>query len=151
MADQVCKLVGRNLTYEEWQRFVGEAIPYERTCPNLPIHPSLLEAGDRLASALDYEGAVAIFRRALELDPQLGLIPELRAHEAVALARLVAGDLPGALADLEQARAAVPADDADNIAKAEGWLAALRAGQNPFLEEDTRPGQSGAESDAGKS
>src|SRR5208282_1172721 len=36
LAELVCKKVWRNLTLEEWRRFVGEGIPYERTCPNLP-------------------------------------------------------------------------------------------------------------------
>jgi WD40 repeat protein len=36
LADMVCEKVRRNLTEDEWNRFVGEDIPYERTCPNLP-------------------------------------------------------------------------------------------------------------------
>jgi len=36
LAAMVCKKVGRNLTMDEWRRFVGPDIPYERTCPNLP-------------------------------------------------------------------------------------------------------------------
>jgi len=31
-----CRLVWRNLTMDEWRLFIGEGIPYERTCPNLP-------------------------------------------------------------------------------------------------------------------
>ena len=34
LADLVCKKVWRNLTLDEWRRFVGEGIPYERTCAN---------------------------------------------------------------------------------------------------------------------
>jgi WD40 repeat protein len=36
LSDLVCKKVWRNLTLDEWRRFVGQGIPYERTCPNLP-------------------------------------------------------------------------------------------------------------------
>lgn len=36
LADIVCKKVWRNLTLDEWSRFIGEDIPYERTCPHLP-------------------------------------------------------------------------------------------------------------------
>ncbi|ESA36639.1 wd40 repeat-containing protein [Leptolyngbya sp. Heron Island J] len=36
LADMVCKKVLRNLTMKEWQEFMGNDIPYERTCPNLP-------------------------------------------------------------------------------------------------------------------
>ena len=33
-----CKIVGRNLSKTDWDRFVGRH-PYERTCPNLPSGP----------------------------------------------------------------------------------------------------------------
>ena len=35
-ADYLCKRVWRNLSMEEWRLYIGEGIPYERTCPNLP-------------------------------------------------------------------------------------------------------------------
>jgi WD40 repeat protein len=36
LAQLVCGQVWRNLTLDEWRQFIGEGIPYERTCPNLP-------------------------------------------------------------------------------------------------------------------
>ena len=38
---RVCQTVWRNLTVDEWRRFVGPDIPYERTCPE-PTTPSQL-------------------------------------------------------------------------------------------------------------
>jgi hypothetical protein len=35
LADLVCPRVWRNLTPEEWKKYVGE-IPYRRTCPDVP-------------------------------------------------------------------------------------------------------------------
>jgi WD40 repeat protein len=35
-ADSLCTRVWRNLTMDEWLQYVGEGIPYERTCPSLP-------------------------------------------------------------------------------------------------------------------
>jgi len=35
-AADLCKRVWRNLTMDEWNRYVGENIPYECTCPELP-------------------------------------------------------------------------------------------------------------------
>jgi hypothetical protein len=35
-ADYLCSRVWRNLSMEEWRLYIGEGIPYERTCPNLP-------------------------------------------------------------------------------------------------------------------
>jgi WD40 repeat protein len=36
LADMVCEKVSRNLSKEEWSRFIARDIPYERTCPDLP-------------------------------------------------------------------------------------------------------------------
>ena len=36
LAQKVCEKVGRNLSMDEWLLYVGEGIPYERTCPELP-------------------------------------------------------------------------------------------------------------------
>jgi WD40 repeat protein len=41
---RACRAAGRNLTAEEWQRYLGDR-PYELTCPDLPPHPSAVEAG----------------------------------------------------------------------------------------------------------
>jgi WD40 repeat protein len=35
-ADYLCTRVWRNLSMDEWRLYVGEGIPYERTCPELP-------------------------------------------------------------------------------------------------------------------
>jgi WD40 repeat protein len=35
-ADYFCTRVSRNLSKDEWRVYVGEGIPYERTCPALP-------------------------------------------------------------------------------------------------------------------
>jgi WD40 repeat protein len=39
-----CRAAGRNLTAEEWRQYLGDR-PYELTCPDLPPHPSAVEAG----------------------------------------------------------------------------------------------------------
>ncbi len=36
LATKVCEKAKRNLTQEEWRKFIGADIEYERTCPNLP-------------------------------------------------------------------------------------------------------------------
>jgi WD40 repeat protein len=41
---RACRAAGRNLTAEEWRRYLGDR-PYELTCPDLPPHPSAVEAG----------------------------------------------------------------------------------------------------------
>lgn len=40
LAEQVCPKLRRNMSEDEWKKYVGEIkeIPYERTCPNLPAN-----------------------------------------------------------------------------------------------------------------
>jgi WD40 repeat protein len=40
-ADYLCTRVWRNLSIDEWRLYVGESIPYERTCPALPSGPGV--------------------------------------------------------------------------------------------------------------
>jgi len=80
VAEMVCQKVWRNLTLDEWHKFVGVELPYERTCPNLPVHPSLFEAAAKLAKENDMEGALALLERAVEIDPELTIDPEQEAQ-----------------------------------------------------------------------
>ncbi|MFP4436001.1 MAG: hypothetical protein ACLFVO_02035 [Chloroflexaceae bacterium] len=41
---RACRIANRNLTAAEWRRYLGDR-PYEQTCPDLPPHPSAVEAG----------------------------------------------------------------------------------------------------------
>jgi WD40 repeat protein len=69
----------RNLTYQEWQRYLPDE-PYRKTCPSRLIHHSFIEAGRDLAKAGDIKGAINIFRRVKELEPTLDLDPEEEAQ-----------------------------------------------------------------------
>ena len=84
VADKVCQIVCRNLSLEEWHKFVGVELPYERTCPNLPIHPGLFEAAGKMAKENDIEAAVNLLARAVEIAPELAFDPE---QEALRLAQ----------------------------------------------------------------
>ena len=76
LAHAVCDTAKENLPFAEWKQIVGEGVPYERTCPNLPLHPSFLEEGKRLAKQGSREQAQTIFERAKQLDPYLELDPK---------------------------------------------------------------------------
>jgi hypothetical protein len=41
LAAMVCEKVRRNLSLEEWRQFMGESMPYARTCLERPIHYSI--------------------------------------------------------------------------------------------------------------
>ncbi len=71
LAHTVCDTARENLSFSEWKQMVGENIPYERTCPNLPLHPTFLEEGKKLARQGAHKKARAIFERAKQLDPYL--------------------------------------------------------------------------------
>jgi WD40 repeat protein len=64
-----CLMAGRNLTWDEWSRYVGD-IPYQRTCPDLPVHFSVIEALGREADAAfqagDDEAAKNYYAQAAE-------------------------------------------------------------------------------------
>ena len=36
MASQICQLISRNMSKEEWDRYVNEDVDYQKTCNNLP-------------------------------------------------------------------------------------------------------------------
>jgi WD40 repeat protein len=33
---RTCKIVNRNLSMDEWEQFIGSAVPYRKTCPEFP-------------------------------------------------------------------------------------------------------------------
>ncbi len=69
-----CRSAGRNLTADEWQRYLGAA-PYHRTCEQWPIHSSVTQflrnAARHLAEQGDIVGARTKLDEALVLDPDL--------------------------------------------------------------------------------
>ena len=73
--NHACNIANRNLTLEEWRQYFNDE-PYSKTCPNLPIHTSFTAEGIRLAKTGDVKAAVAIFRKAQKLNPEIDLNPE---------------------------------------------------------------------------
>ena len=76
LAESICKKIQRNLTLNEWKKFIGDAMSYERTCWSSPLHASFLEEGRKLARKGSREEALTIFKRAKELDPYLEFDPK---------------------------------------------------------------------------
>ena len=72
---EACTRLTRNLTWQEWNEQVGNQ-PYEKTCPNLPVHRSVIEEGMNRASAKDIDNAVKVFNRVLEIEPNTDLNPD---------------------------------------------------------------------------
>ena len=76
---EACRRLQRNLTVEEWRTYIGTLLHlYEKTCRKNEIHPSLLEEGIELAREGKEKAALAIFRRAKKLEPDIDLNPETK-------------------------------------------------------------------------
>lgn len=86
-SDLICRTANRNLSYDEWNRFVGASKPYQLTCPDLPVHPSLFAHARELASTDHEDEALIEFEHILELDPSLSLDPEAEVRRLSAEAR----------------------------------------------------------------
>jgi len=109
---------------------VGQDIPYERTCPNLPVHPSFIERGQKLAKDGRRNEAVAIFEKVLELDPDLDLNPQAEAKKWAAQGLLEKGEnlarkgnLDEAVAQFQKAKELDSDLDLDPQTEAKKWAA----------------------------
>ena len=76
---EACQRLGRNLTYEEWQSYMGNK-DYSKTCEALPVHQSFIDKGRSLASSGNLKDAVAVFRSIREMDPNPKFYPEAEAR-----------------------------------------------------------------------
>jgi hypothetical protein len=41
LIDYACSHLPRNLTRAEWKQYIGDSLPYEAVCHNLPIEPEI--------------------------------------------------------------------------------------------------------------
>ena len=71
-----CRRATRNLTWAEWAEDFGSEQPYRKTCPDLPVHPSIAEHGRDLARQGKADEALALLRHVRELDTDLTWQPE---------------------------------------------------------------------------
>jgi hypothetical protein len=74
-------MVNRNLSYDEWQQYIGSIRPYEKTCPTPPIGEGVLEHGDELARQGNVDEAIAWYEHLLTIDDTLDIDPQTRAAE----------------------------------------------------------------------
>ncbi|GIK38807.1 MAG: hypothetical protein BroJett011_26400 [Chloroflexota bacterium] len=108
-----CQWVTRNLGAAEWAAYLPASLPYHRTCPNLPVPASVIEAARDLARNGQVDEAIAQFNHLLTLDPTLELDPEAEAQQALqegvqslldtAKEQARAGDVESATSTFQQA------------------------------------------------
>ena len=90
MIELGCRTAGRNLSEEEWKRYMGN-LPYQKTCSKLIIHHSVIEAARDAARRGEIKTAVAQFKKILEIEPNLALKPEEEAKKIYATSVLSEG------------------------------------------------------------
>ena len=123
LREWACHIAGRNLSFFEWnQYFRGEE--YRLSCPKLPAHYSVLQAGRGLAKNRNIEAAVNIFRQVLNVDSGLDFDPQAEAGKWAASQIIedaknlaLKGNIPEALTEYKKAAALTSAVDVD----AESW------------------------------
>jgi hypothetical protein len=119
LLQNACSFVGRNLSWDEWQRFMqpaGASSAYRRTCEALPLHGSFLStvaglaADDRRAQALEQIAAINRMEPGRIADPER-FYERARAAALIERSRfqMQVGALDAALADLAEARRLDPA------------------------------------------
>jgi len=84
-----CSRLNRNLTREEWKQYLGDE-SYHKTCANLPLDPSYLDEGKRLAKEGKLQDAIVAFRGLQKLE--LSLNPEAEARQFSALGLVEKGE-----------------------------------------------------------
>jgi hypothetical protein len=104
---RACATASRNLTWDEWQDSLEDE-PYRKTCPSLPISPSLIDAATSRVDADDIEGALDLVEQVDELGGT-GEIPA-SAWSRLCRAGALAG-VPAEFSDVCERAVAMAPDD----------------------------------------
>jgi tetratricopeptide (TPR) repeat protein len=73
-ATRACRVAGRNLSWDEWQHYLGDR-PYQKTCPSLPIHPSVLAMVETMVQEQGMDRAITHYQTMIADSS-----PEIEAH-----------------------------------------------------------------------
>jgi len=91
LVSEACHLLTRNLTWGEWQQYFGDnPRQYQPTCPNLPIHGSVITA--IVEETEDTKKAVAVVRKILASNTQPDSDSTTEASSLVAAAFVEKGE-----------------------------------------------------------
>ena len=146
-----CRTAGRNLNEEEWKRYMGN-LPYQKTCPKLSIHPSVIEAARDAARRGEIKTAVAQFKKILEIEPNLALKPEQEAKKIYAISGLLEegkslaekGEIKEAIANYEKAQQIDPSVIIFSEWNSLCWRGALAGFARDVMSACERAGGAGA-------
>jgi tetratricopeptide (TPR) repeat protein len=102
LIEAACRRAGRNLTYDEQKQYLGGEI-YRRTCENIPLHTSFIDAGRERANKGDVQGAITHFSKVLAVDPSSSLVPEIEARRIAAEASIAKAEKTASDGNMERA------------------------------------------------
>lgn len=129
LRNEACQRLGRNLTYEEWQSYMGNK-DYRKTCEALPVHQSFIDEGIDLARSGDLKAAVAVFRRIREMEPDLKFDPEAESRWHAGAAKV-----DEALVTLAWPRSSIDQEELKVLTKLTQRLIGLYAQPHTFKPE----------------
>ena len=84
LIDYACSRTGRNMSQDEWSRYMSEQGVYARTCPNLPLDPKLAQQVRTLVMQDNIEDALQVLQTTFERAPDPELPPEQEAQRVLA-------------------------------------------------------------------
>ncbi|MEM8639397.1 MAG: hypothetical protein AAGG51_11350 [Cyanobacteria bacterium P01_G01_bin.54] len=80
--EAVCQHTQKNLSAEVWQRYIDpNLVNYRRTCPDNPIHPTVIRTALYFVAEDNIRQARAILKRVHYLDPFADLFPDTKEIE----------------------------------------------------------------------
>ena len=144
LIDEACSRVARNLTRAEWSQYIGDALPYQVICPNLPLDLEYFNviAKDILSNANDSNQVkTALDKVQAELINDNIKDPIAEAHSIVSVATAeqistesAAGNIEKALSLFDQAhRARLSIDEANSLNNL-CWFGSLQGYEKQVLE-----------------
>ncbi len=106
---EACSHAGRNMTYREWYKYLGEET-YSKVCDDLPYDQSFIEEGRRIAREGDFTQGLVFFEKTLTLDAAPEVDLQAQARKLVAPVLVEKGrkmakqlDIEGAVSQFERA------------------------------------------------
>ncbi len=77
LVQEICSRSSRNLTADEWVWHRNSSLSeYQKTCENLPIHPSVMTTAQEWAINGKGKAAERLLRKLMKLEPDIDLNPE---------------------------------------------------------------------------
>jgi len=82
LKEQLCQKMGRNFKSKEWEKYMNSSLEeYEIVCPQLSVHPKVIEKAIRLAKQGQKDKAINILRHIKQLEGSIDLNPETEKTE----------------------------------------------------------------------